>query len=38
VLEYYSEVGTDILCPEVLIFTSWEDVVGVRQLRYAIHE
>jgi hypothetical protein len=38
VLEYYGEVGTYVLCPEVLIFTSWEDIVPVCQLRYAIHE
>jgi hypothetical protein len=26
------------LCPEVLIFTSWKDVVRISQLWYAIHE
>lgn len=38
VLEYYGEVGTYVLRPEVLIFTSWEDIVPVCQLWYAIHE
>jgi hypothetical protein len=38
VLEYYCEVGTYVLRPEVLIFTSCEDIVRVRQLWYAIHE
>ena len=38
VLEYYGEVGTYVLCPEVLIFTSWKDVVRISQLWYAIHE
>lgn len=38
VLQYYGEVGTNVLSPEVLIFTSWEDVVAISQLWYAIHE
>lgn len=38
VQDYYSEVGTDVLCPEILLFTIAKDIVSIGELGNAIHK